>query len=94
MTATIPTVTPPGRVALSFKAACMKAAWLTGLAMGCALLPAVASAQALSLPDSIVPQEQSRDGGEAAQASETDQASPAPTGAAAHTAPSRKSRTS
>ncbi|MDN6298353.1 MAG: polysaccharide biosynthesis/export family protein [Halomonas sp.] len=76
MTATIPTVTPPGRVALSFKAACMKAAWLTGLTLGCALLPAVASAQALSLPDSIVPQEQNRDGGEAAQASETDQAGP------------------
>lgn len=47
-----------GRPAAS---ACKAAARLAAIALGCALLPATASAQTLSLPDSIVPQETQRD---------------------------------
>ncbi|GAB2719043.1 polysaccharide biosynthesis/export family protein [Halomonas garicola] len=41
--------------------ACQAAARLAVIALGCALLPVTASAQTLSLPDSIVPQESERD---------------------------------
>lgn len=75
MTPYMPAVTTPDSVVVSLKTACKKAAWLASLAVGCALLSPTASAQTLSLPDSIVPQESNRNSGETGEQSETDAAS-------------------
>lgn len=57
--------------------ACTKALRLVCFALGCTLLPVAASAQTLSLPDSIVPQELDREGGKSeGQESESEKNGP------------------